>query len=80
MTGRELILHILKNNLEDEPIFKDGKFIGFMTVEEAAIKFDTGVETIKAWFELGVLEGFTMSDKIYICANAEHPILSLFAK
>ena len=35
MTGRELILYILSNGLENEPVFKDGKFIGFMTEEEA---------------------------------------------
>jgi hypothetical protein len=43
MTGRDLIVYILQNNLENEPVFKDGKFIGFMTEGEAAEKFDVGV-------------------------------------
>lgn len=29
MTGKELILYILENNLEDSEIFKDGKFLDF---------------------------------------------------
>lgn len=35
MTGRDLILYILMNNLEDEPVFEEGKFIGFVTDVEA---------------------------------------------
>ena len=31
MTGRELIVYILENGLENEPIFKNGKPIGFIT-------------------------------------------------
>lgn len=46
MTGRDLIVYILTNNLEDEPIFKDGTFIGFVSVEEAAIKMGVDVPTI----------------------------------
>ena len=36
MTGRELIVYILQNHLEDEPIVNDGKILGLLTVEEAA--------------------------------------------
>ena len=38
MTGRDLIIYILENGLEDEPVFKDGKFIGFITTGEAAVQ------------------------------------------
>lgn len=46
MTGRELILYILSNNLEDEPVFKDGKFIGTMTITEAAVQSGIGAATV----------------------------------
>lgn len=71
MTGRDLIIYILKNNLENEPIFKNGSFIGFITVTEAAIKFDVGVETIKLWFLLDRLDGIQIDSDIYILSNAE---------
>lgn len=48
MTGRELIVYILENHLEDEPVFKDGKFIGCLTIEEAAVKANTGIATTMA--------------------------------
>ena len=66
MTGRELIIYILENNLEDEEIFKDGKPIGFMTDAEAAVKLQTGVRTIQVMYEMGKLNGVKIGDKIYI--------------
>ena len=49
MTGKELILYILQNNLENTVVMQDGMFIGFMTEEEAAVKFNVGVATIRGW-------------------------------
>lgn len=66
MTGRELILYILANHLEDEPVFKDGKFIGFVTVDEFAAKADVGPETVKAWAQLGLMTHFKIGEEIYI--------------
>ena len=40
MTGRDLIMYILSNGLENEPIYENGKILGFMNEMEAAIKFD----------------------------------------
>lgn len=73
MTGRDLILYILQNGLENEPVFEDGKFLGFMSVMEAAIKFDVGVATINVWYHSGMLPGIRIGDSIYIPANAERP-------
>ena len=39
MTGRDLIIYILENNLENEPVYKDGRLLGFLTVTEAAVEF-----------------------------------------
>ena len=70
MTGKDLIIYILQNNLENEPVFVDGRFIGFISVDEAAIKFGVGIETIKAWVELGYLKGVKVNDTFFIFANA----------
>lgn len=66
MTGRELIIFILNHHLEDEVLFENGKMPGYLTVEEAAIKIGTGVETIKALYKRGALRGFTLGDTIFI--------------
>lgn len=73
MTGRDLILYILQNNLEDEPVFKDGKILGFMNVEEAAVKYEVGVATVKLWFRLGMLPAIVIGEEIYIPADTNKP-------
>lgn len=73
MTGRDLILYILQNGLEDEPVFEDGIFLGFMNEMEAAVKFDVGVATISVWYHSGTLPGIRIGNSIYIPANAERP-------
>lgn len=57
MTGRSLIIYILQNGLEDEEIFKDGKILGYMTIDEAAVRTHFGRATIEAWIEIGLLDG-----------------------
>ena len=66
MTGRDLIIFILDRHLEDAVLFEDGKIPGYLTVEEAAIKMSTGVETVKALYKRGFLKGFTLGDTIFI--------------
>jgi excisionase family DNA binding protein len=69
MTGRDLILYILSNGLEDEPIFKDGKFIGFLTPSEVAEQMDVGIPTVLAWVIQGQIEGVHVNRSLYIPAN-----------
>ena len=69
MTGRELIVYILENGLEDEPVFENGKFIGFVTAEEAAVKKHVGVATIQAWIDLCIVDGVNVEPGTYIPAN-----------
>lgn len=76
MTGRDLILYILANGLEDEPVFENGRFIGFMTAEEAAVKMKVGIATIHIWVGLGQLKGLEIGDNLYIPANAKSPMES----
>lgn len=66
MTGKELIGYILDNDLLNEPVFKDGTFIGFMTDSEAAVKLDVGTATVRVWVHTGALEGIRIGDNLYI--------------
>ena len=77
MTGRDLILYILSNQLEDEPVFKDGKFIGFMSVEEAAAKLSVGTATVRTLVHLQRLEGVNVNQGLYIPANFEPTVRSV---
>lgn len=76
MTGRDLILYILANGLEDEPVFKDKKFIGFMTAGEAAEKMNVGIPTVCVWLSQGLLDGVRIGDNIYIAANSVRPSIN----
>ena len=73
MTGRELIMYIMDNRLENEPVFKNGTFIGFMTVTQAAEKMDVGLATIFAWHTMGKLDGALLRGGIYIPVTAKSP-------
>lgn len=73
MTGKDLIIYILQNDLEDEVVLKDGFFVGFMDENEAAVKFDVGVWTIIAWFTIGVLDGIQVGEKLYFLKSTPDP-------
>ena len=69
MTGRDLILYILSNGLEDEPVFKDGKFIGFATLFDVAEKNNVGLATVTTWIHQGKLNSVVVNEGVYIPAN-----------
>jgi len=73
MTGKELMLYILENNLENEVVIKDGIFVWLMNEEEAAVKFDVGVATVKAWYICGMLNGTKIGDHLYFLRNVKDP-------
>ena len=73
MTGKELILYILQNNLENEIVIKDSIFVWLMNEEEAAVKFGVGVATIKAWYIYGMLSGTKIGDHLYFLRNTSDP-------
>lgn len=73
MTGKELILYILQNNLEDTVVLKDGVFVGFMTEEEAAVKFGVGIETIRAWYTCKWIKGTKIGDSLYFLKDVADP-------
>lgn len=71
MTGRDLIIYILSNGLEDEPVFKNGKVLGFMTEVEAAAKFNVGIATIRVWCDCDMIDHVFIGKELYIPINAE---------
>ena len=73
MTGRELIIYIMANHLEDKPVFEDGRLLGFMTATEAAAHFKVGLATIYMWAGMDAIPNVRIGDDLYIFANAEHP-------
>jgi excisionase family DNA binding protein len=75
VTGKDLIIYILENGLLDEPVFKDGRILGFMTVMEAAVKFGVGVSTVKLWVQMGSVYAIKLGDEIYIPADAQSPMM-----
>lgn len=69
MTGRELIIYILENHLEDEPVFKDGKFIGCMTCGEVAQYYSVGSATVRAWIKENMISSIRINGGVYIPAS-----------
>ena len=77
MTGKELILYILQNNLENTVVLEDGFFVGFMNEEEAALKFNVGVATIRAWYSCKWLKGTKIGDSLYFRKDVADPRITI---
>jgi hypothetical protein len=75
MTGKELIIYILQNNLEDKVVLSNGIFTGIMDAEQAAAKFGVGVATVQTWYQLGMIPGFTMGGSLFFMKDVENPLL-----
>ena len=71
MTGKELIIYILQNNLEDEQVFKNGAFIGFLTIEEAAVKMNVGISTVITLLDQDRLNGIKIGKFLYFVCDDE---------
>lgn len=66
LTGRDLVLLIINNNLLDvvlENISIDDTL--FLTVDEAAIKLGISTNSLLDMYKLGLIPGFELGDKIY---------------
>ena len=65
MTGRELIIYILQNKLEDKTLLDEDRYLKLATEEEVAVRFDVSIPTIKAYQELGILNGIKSNNLLY---------------
>lgn len=66
MKGRDLIVYILENHLEDVDVLSDLKNLGLYSVEEVAVLNNVGKATVKTWCELGRCDYTTIGGQIYI--------------
>lgn len=73
MTGRELVIYIMNNHLEDTEVFKDGIFVGLVSEEEVAVKFGVGVGTVRTWANLGRLKGIWINSRLYFIGDITDP-------
>lgn len=71
MTGKELIFYILQHNLENEQISFENGFLDFITVNEAAAKYEVGPETVRIWFALKIIDGIQIGNEVYILPDAK---------
>lgn len=74
MTGKELAVYILTNNLENLSV----KYIFstlFMSADEAAAKFKVGSSTISAWYSLMLIDGFELNGGLYLLRDSADPRL-----
>ena len=69
MTGRDLIIYILKNKMENVDV---SKVFGIVSIEKTAEEMDVGVATIKLWCVMKYLDTITIDDKIYIFKNEKY--------
>ena len=74
MTGRELIIYILENGLEDEEVIKDGKILGFLTSTEVAEEMDVGLATVYTWMAQGKLPYVRLGGTYYFPADYKSPL------
>lgn len=66
MTGRELIIYIMENGLEDENVFETEFYRHFPTIESVAIQFNVGVATVETWIDNNCLKAVVCGEKTYI--------------
>lgn len=75
MTGRDLMIYILENGLENEPLVENGKLIGFMSIMETAAKLNVGPSTVLIWIEQNKLDYVRIGFDIFITANSVQALL-----
>lgn len=66
MTGRELIMWILVNKLEDSELLKDGEVYGFTSIEKAAAELEFGPASVQAMMLAEGMSPHIIGDKMYI--------------
>lgn len=76
MTGREIIIYILKNNLEnsDFSLFNKSNLEkwGFVAIDKAASDFSVGPATVSAWCARKFLDYVLLDGETYIVKNEKY--------
>lgn len=65
MTGKELLIYIIDNDLYDNDI-EEILEKAFRSEEEIAEYFKVACPTVRAWLELGKIDGIKFGNKYYI--------------
>lgn len=66
MTGRDLIIYILENHLEDVEIFNDETKPFLVPLDKAAVELGCWLAGVKALLSIGKIKGIKINDKYYI--------------
>ena len=66
MTGRDLIIYILENHLEDVEIFNDETKPFLVPLDKAAVVLGCGLAGVKALLSIGKTKGIRLNGKYYI--------------
>ena len=66
MTGRDMIMLILQNRLEDADVLIDLSTLGLYTIEQDAVKLEVGVRSIEVMCALNELKSIIVDGKKYI--------------
>lgn len=73
MTGKDLIVYILQNDLENVSLNKIIKEI-LLTESQLAARFGVGVDTIRAWHKIKMINGVvTIGDSVYYYVDTPDP-------
>lgn len=64
MTGRELIIYMLENNLENASL---------LTVEQAAAQWECGPATVKALINIQRVKGVKIGDAYFVFVTDSNP-------
>jgi len=77
MTGRELMIFILENHLEDVELLRDEQTIvdilDLVTVDKKAAECGVGPVTVETWIRTGCMSGIEINGVKYVPAGAERP-------
>lgn len=69
MTGRDLIVYILENNLENEELFKNGEInysmLGLVDSAHAAVHMHCGLATVSVLTQMKKLQSVRTYDAMY---------------
>lgn len=71
MTGRDIMMFILENHLEDVDLLNAEEIPNFVTVEKAAVNFGVGTAVVQAWLDKGMLDYVLIANRVFIPENAK---------